>query len=146
MPYKLSDGGTNYYLTDHVSIDQMREDHSLENLQERAWIDRLKKKFPNDRELMAYLDGRESRLKKFGGLGISEKYLEDMRANLDKSGGELYYYRILGKKKIMDDETPGEELIDEGYLILSKGKVYKKYVAGFDGLESEDLLRAQGIR
>jgi hypothetical protein len=146
MPYKLSDGGTNYYLTDHISIDQMREDHISENLLERGWIDRLRKKFPNDKDLMAYTDGVETRLKKLGGLGISEECLNDISANLDKSGGELYSYEILGKKKTMSDGTPGVELIDEGELILSKGKVYKKYVTGFDGLESEESLNAEGIK
>ena len=41
-----------------------------------------------------------------------------IKSDLKKSGGEFYDYRMLGKN--------GEE-VEEGWLILSKGKIFKKY-------------------
>jgi hypothetical protein len=149
MPYVLYDKGVKYYLTDHLSIYQMIDEQESEDGMQKVWSETLRKKFPNDKELMAYLDLRDKRLKEFHEKAESkhESYMDhlwDMKDNLEQTGGELYYYRILGKKSVMDDGQPAVE-VEEGWLILSKGKVFKRLDAG-SGLESEDLLKMQGIK
>ena len=50
MPYLLVDKGAKYYLTDHVSIDQMIEAEIVLD----AWPKMLREKFSKDKELLAY--------------------------------------------------------------------------------------------
>jgi hypothetical protein len=149
MPYALYDGGVKYYLTHHDSIDQMIENQEEQDSIQKNWSETLRKKFPNDKELLAYLDLREKRLKELDEKaknrdGTYLDHLWDIKTDVDQSGGELYYYYLLGKKSIADDGQPTVEL-EEGWLILSKGKVFKKYGAG-NAVESEDLLKAQGLK
>ncbi len=152
MPYVLYDKGVKYYLTDHVSIYQMIDDEESKDNIQKWWPEGLRKQFPNDKELMAYLDLREKRLEE-----IHQKFesqhektfmdnLWEIKKNLEQRGGELYDYKILGKKGFMGDGSPGIEVVDEGWLILSKGKVFKKYVVSHDGIESKDWLEMQGIK
>jgi hypothetical protein len=119
MPYALYDGGVKYYLTHHDSIDQMIESQNEQDWIQKNWSETLRKKFPNDKELMTYLDLREERIKENTEKTKMTywKYLYDIKANLEQSGGELYYYHSQA---------------EEGWLILSKGKVFKKYVAATD--------------
>lgn len=150
MPYVLYDKGVKYYLTDHVSINQMIDAEVEENSIQKNWQKTLREKFPNDKELMAYLDLRQKRLDERDKKSESrhdsfEDFLWDMKDDLEQSGGELYYYKIVGKKIVMDNGQPGVESVEEGYLILSRGSVLKKLVAGYGGIESEDLLREEGI-
>jgi len=56
MPYALYDKGVKYYLTDHVSIDQMMESETEQDFIQKRWPEILRQKFPNDKELLAYLD------------------------------------------------------------------------------------------
>ena len=151
MPYALYDKGVKYYLTDHVSIYQMIDAEDEKDFIQKNWPEALRTKFPNDKELMAYLNLREKRLKELdekaknrGGTYLA--HLWDMKDNLEQSGGELYNYKILGKKGVMDDGQPGIELVEEGYLILSKGKVLAKYVAAYGGMENKDWLEMEGIK
>jgi len=149
MPYALYDGGVKYYLTHHGSIDQMIDSQELQNSIQKNWSETLRKKFPNDKELLAYLDLREKRLKELDEKaknrgGTYMDHLWDMKADLEQSHGELYYYYLLGKKNVADDGHPTVE-VEEGWLILSKGKAFKKYDAG-SGVISEDLLKTQGLK
>ena len=149
LPYKLNDEGTNYYLTDHLSIDQMMEAQESEDSIQKFWIENLRKKFPNDKELMAYLDLHEKRLEEIHEKAESKHesywdHLWDVKDNLEKTGGELYYYEAIGKKGKMTNGKSGFE-VQEGWLILSRGKIFKTYDAG-SGFVSEDLLRTQGIK
>jgi hypothetical protein len=147
MPYALYDKGVKYYLTDHVSIDQMMESETEQDFIQKRWPEILRQKFPNDKELLAYLDMRDEKLKE-----MSEKakttywqFLWDMKADLEQSHGELYYYHLLGKKGLVDARNRPAVEDEEGYLILSKGKVFKKYVAG-NGIVSENALKEQGLK
>jgi hypothetical protein len=149
MPYALYDKGVKYYLTHHDSIDQMIDSQELQNSIQKNWSDTLRKKFLNDKELLAYLDLREKRLKELdekaknrGGTYLD--HLWEMKADLEQSQGEIYYYYLLGKKVVMDDGHPSVEE-EEGWLILSKGKVFKKYVAG-NGVVNESALKEQGLK
>jgi hypothetical protein len=129
MPHVLYDKGIKYYLTDHVSIDQMIDAEELQDFISKRWPEVLRNKFPNDKELMTYLDERQKKLDELHQKVESKHesyldYLWDMKDNLKKTGGELYsYYRVSDKK---DNEK------EEGYLILSNGKVFKTYVTGTD--------------
>ncbi len=140
-----------YYLTDHVSIYQMIDAEDENDFIIKSWPEALRKKFPNDKELMAYLDLRQKRLEELHKKSESRHEtfadsLDDMRDNLERSGGELYYYKILGKKCVMDNGQPGIEGVEEGWLILTKGSILKKYVAAYGGIESEDWLKIEGIK
>jgi hypothetical protein len=119
MPYIIYSDGNKYLLVDHLSINQMIDDNEL--LYNNPAISNVKKKFPNDKELLAYLDQLNNYYKK--AYGAYDDKLEGIKANLKQSGGEFYDYRMLDKK--------GNE-VEEGWLILSKGKVFKKYVTGTD--------------
>jgi hypothetical protein len=115
MPYAIYDGGVKYLLIDHLSINEkIRENNLLYN---SPGFSGLKKKFPNNRELLAYLDQMDKVHKKIYG-EIDDEFW-GIKSDLEKSGGEFYDYRILGKK---------DEEVEEGWLILSRGKVFKKYV------------------
>jgi hypothetical protein len=147
MPYALYDGRVKCYLTDHLSIDQMIESATEQDFIEKRWPEILREKFPGDKELLAYLDLRDEKLK-----GRSEKgkatywhFLWDMKADLEQSQGELYYYHLLGKNVLVDAGNRPAEEEEEGYLILSKGKVFKKYLAG-NGVFSENVLKRQGLK
>src|ERR1700729_901772 len=63
MPYALYDGGVKYYLMHHDSIDQMIESETMQDFIQKSWSETLRKKFPNDKELLAYLDLRDEKLK-----------------------------------------------------------------------------------
>jgi hypothetical protein len=150
MPYLLYDKGAKYYLTDHVSIDQMIESQIEQDSIQKRWPEILREKFPNDKELLAYLDLHEKRLKELdektknrGGTYLD--HLWDMKTDMDQSHGELYYYYLLGKKGLVDAGNRPAVEDEEGYLILSKGKVFKKYVAG-NGIVSESLLKERGLK
>lgn len=146
MPYELCDKGVKYYLTHHDSIDQMIESENTQDFIQKRWSDTLREKFPNDKELLAYLDLREKQLKERNEKGKTTywQHLWEMKADLEQSQGELYYYHLLGKKVVTDDGHPSVE-DEEGWLILSKGKVFKKYVAG-NGVVSKDALKEQGLK
>ncbi len=119
MPYAIYDGGNKYLLTDHLSINQKIDDNEL--LYNAPAISGVEKKFPNDKEVLAYLDQLKNYYKKT--YGAYDDKLEGIKADLEKSGGEFYEYRMLDKK--------GKE-VEEGWLILSKGKIFKKYVTATD--------------
>jgi hypothetical protein len=129
MPYMLYDKGIKYYLTDHVSIDQMIDAEELQDFISKRWPEILRSKFPNDKELMTYLDERQKKLDELHQKVESKHeshmdFLWDMEDNLEKTSGELYFYYRVSDKKDNEEE--------QGYLILSKGKVFKTYVTGTD--------------
>jgi hypothetical protein len=139
MPYVLYDNGTKYYLTDHLSFDQMVDNETERESRQNDWPENLRKRFPNDKELMAYLDLRDERIKKVEKNGASfMDFLKGMGSDLKHSGGELYEYNLFGKKGGMGDGHPAVE-DESGWLILSNGKIFKKYMV-FSGLVSEDAL------
>ena len=55
MPYTLYDGRVKYLLIDHLSINEMIREYVL-IYNSPGLSDFLKKKFPNDHDLLAYLD------------------------------------------------------------------------------------------
>lgn len=64
---------------------------------------------------------------------------------LEQSRGELYYYHLLGKKGLVDAGNRPAVEDEEGWLILSNGKIFKKYVAG-NGVVSENAMKEQGLK
>ena len=117
MPYTVYDGGNKYILVDHLSINQMIRDDEL--FANPPVISALKTKFPNDMALQAYLNHREKEFERIE--TEANDYDLGIKSDLKASGGEFYDYRMLDKN--------GDE-VEEGCLILSKGKIFKKYVAG----------------
>ena len=117
VPYAVYDGRNEYLLVDHASVNQEMRDDEL--LYSDPVISTLRKKFPDDKGLQAYLNQRDTVFKKLA--SDHDDYLLGIKSDLKDSGGELYDYRMLDKN--------GDE-VEEGWLILSKGKIFKKYVAG----------------
>lgn len=127
MPYTVYDNGVKYSLTDHISINQMIDGQTLVDSIQKHWSETLRQKFPDDKALMAYLDQRQKAIDKIHSTAESKHEthwdaLWDMKADLEKTGGEFYSYRRTLNKA--DSE------MEEGYLILSNGKVVKTYVTG----------------
>ncbi|HEY3930877.1 MAG TPA: hypothetical protein VGM58_00740 [Verrucomicrobiae bacterium] len=119
MPYAIYDGRNKYLLIDHLSINQKIDVNEM--LYNTPPILAVEKKFSNDKELLTYLDQLKNYCKKvYGAYGDK---LEGIQEDLKQSGGEFYDYRMLDKK--------GKE-VEEGWLILSKGKIFKKYVTATD--------------
>lgn len=147
MPYTIYDSGVRYYLMDHLSIQKMMEEDRMREIGPASLINTMRKKFPQNQELMAYLNGVEERRKIGYKAGIP--ILEGIEKDLKNSGGELYEYKILGKKSDMGDGTVGVD-VENGFLILSKGKVFKKYTSVDEdnppGRESESYLKDQGLK
>jgi hypothetical protein len=139
MPYAVCDGGAKYYLTDHLSINQMIRDNYLESKSDL--VDAMKKRFPDNQELSAYLDARKKWDQQV--LNSHDHMFRGIEADLKQSGGELYEYMILGKRH----DTGGGHIqveVEEGWLILSKGKVRKEGEIG-SGDYDEDYLKLEGI-
>lgn len=147
MPYVLYDKGSKYYLTDHLSIDQLMESETEKDSIEKRWPQMLREKLPDDKELLAYLDLRDKRLKESYEKAKKAHWdnLWDVKDNLEKSQGELYYYHLLGKRGLLDAKNRPAVEVEEGWLILSKGKVVKHYDAG-NGIVSEGDLKDQGLK
>lgn len=107
-------------MMDHLSINQMMNEYEL-LYATPGLSDNLKKKFSNNQELLAYLDQIDKVHKK-----IYDSYENEfwgIKADLKRSDGELYNYRMSDKN--------GKEA-EDGWLILSKGKVFEKWTTGTD--------------
>jgi hypothetical protein len=141
MPYALNDNGVKYYLVDHASIkDMIAGDWLKENM--RAQLsETLKRKFQSDHDLTAYLEKTQERADKSG--KNDSRFLRGIEEDQKRNGGELYRYKKLGKKRDIGSGQAGVE-VENGLLILSRGRVFKKYVVG-SGLEDEGLLKQNGI-
>lgn len=125
MPYTLNDRGTNYQILDHQCVaDLLRVEMGI--YQTRSGIyQRLKEKFPKDSELMAYIDGIEKRYKKLG--EPKTNLLLKFQKQLETSGGESYSYSLHYDKPVPSPDGSTNLLESEnGFLILSKGKVINK--------------------
>lgn len=116
MPYTLNDGGVKYTLVDHISINQMIMDDIIRNAD--SYSAALRRKFPDNRQLLDYLDKKDEVREK--NHEATQDYFRNIQTELKTSGGELYDYRIVSKTT------------EEGWLILSKGKVLKKYITATD--------------
>jgi hypothetical protein len=120
MPYAIYDGGSKYLLIDHLSINEKIREYEL-LYGDTFESTQLRQKFPNNQALKAYLDGVDKRSKK--AYDASEDEFWSIKSDLESSHGEFYDYRMLSKN--------GAE-IEEGWLILSNGKIFKKFVTATD--------------
>ena len=123
MPYKVYDGRVKYYLTDHPSIDEKIARFFSEDNLRKFHIKVLRQSFSEDKALMAYVNRYEERIKSYE---EDLRFLNRIREDLKVSEGELYDYSLFGKRGVMSDGAIGIEC-EEGLLILSHGKVFKKY-------------------
>jgi hypothetical protein len=121
--------GVRYKLLAHYSIQQKIDSETDEGRHLELFIQGLREKFPDDQKLNDYLQPVDKRMHEINVSYINR--LEETKADLAKSGGELYLYKSFDSDfdaNLQNTNNPfGAPYADEGLLILSKGKIYKKY-------------------
>jgi hypothetical protein len=142
LPYAIYNKGIKYYLVDHVSIDQMKLRLISEETAKNRLLSELRQRFANNKDLVVYLDGIDQHAKKV--YQTEMQIVSDIGVALENAGGELYAYKVLGKEGDIGDGQVGVG-VEEGWLILSNGKVIKTYVVGSGGLENIDVLKQEGL-
>jgi hypothetical protein len=121
--------GVRYNLLAHYSIQQRIDSETDEDRHLELFIQGLREKFPDDQKLNDYLQPAGKRMHQVNASYI--KSLEKIKADLAKSGGELYLYESFDSdfdSHFVNTNNPvGAPYTDEGLLILANGKIYKKY-------------------
>lgn len=135
-PSILRSGGVKYQLLERVYIDREIEKSEMRLKVVDGLVSTLKMKFPDNSELLTYL-GEISEKRREPTLG-QIKYLRDVREDVVRGRGELYSYRIVKGRARFDNGQPGLS-VEEGWVVLVKGKVYKKYIFA-TGIEDESLV------
>lgn len=143
MPYTMHYNGIKYHLTDHLSVEQMLQAEFLKYSSQENWIKVMTNNFAKDGELLTYLDGVAKRTERSHMDRI--QLLQSVERELEQSGGELYDYKILGKKGDMGGGQIGVA-VEEGWIIISKGVVFKTYILAYGGLTDEKWLKLQGLK
>jgi len=135
-PSILFSGGVKYQLLERIYIDREIESWELRIKVSDGLAGTLKKRFPDNRELSAYLDEIGNQRKEPTLQQI--KVLKDVKEDVVRSRGELYSYRIVKGRAHFENGQPGLN-VEEGWVVLAKGKVYKKYILA-TGIEDEGLV------
>jgi hypothetical protein len=124
LPLFIKRDGLVYEVIAPYSIQQKIDSEMDEARHLALFIKGLNEKFPNDMPLNNYLnrvgpvmhDRKEAYIKD----------LNEVKADLSKSGGELYVYKSYRLDNI-DTNAIDNTYVDEGLMILVKGKIYKTY-------------------
>jgi hypothetical protein len=108
------DSGAAYQLLEWASITQLLETESRVASTQQMLIKSLKEKFPQNQELTNHLQLVSQRIQKSSDESYS--YFQGIKAELKRSGGELYYYKLeVGKE------------IERGLIIVSGNSIMAKY-------------------
>ena len=124
VPFSVRDAGVEYQLVERLSIQKMLLDNGRDYRSEQSLIEALRRKFPKDTVLLAYLTKVEANIEKLD-QGRAE-FLRGIKADLaQRPGSALYYYKITYPKNFVRDWD--SDSLEEGWGILDHGKVCKKY-------------------
>jgi hypothetical protein len=126
--YLYGEDGLKYELLAPYSIQQRIDSETDEDRRTGDFIQGLRGKFPADQKLNDYLQSAGKRMHEVNVSYI--KVLGGIKADLIKSGGELYLYRSFDSEfdaNYANTNLLGAPYTDEGWSILANGKIYKKF-------------------
>jgi hypothetical protein len=132
-PSVVYSGGVKYQLQERLCIDQKLEEQERVLRVRDGLLGSLRKRFPDNKELLTYLDKFSDERKTPSEEWL--KTLKDIQADVVQSHGVLYSYRIVKEKAVFEDGGAGR-MVEEGWVVIAKGKIYKKYILA-TGIEAE---------
>jgi hypothetical protein len=137
MPYVVQDQGTNYEILDHECVTALLRVELAISETRSGIYGQLQEKFPEDSELMAYVDGVKKHFKRVGEPRADS--LMEFKRQLEAHGGEPYAYYLHYDQPVAVNESTNLAEGEHGILILSRGRVVSKleefYTYNYSGPE-----------
>ena len=125
VPFSVWDAGVKHQIVEHLSIKKMLLENGDNERSKQDLIDVLRRKFPENLELLTFLKQVESNTQKHA--QKRGDFLREIKTEMDrKTGSELYYYESPHPKGFLPQDEVG--CAEQGWPILYHGKVDKKYI------------------
>jgi hypothetical protein len=128
ITFKANDG-IRYKLLARVSIEQVIDAENDDARHLHLFNQGLQQHFPDDQKLVDYLQKVDKRYSQMHAARIKE--LDGIQTDLTQNHGELYLYDSYNSdfdsNYVNTNDPTGAPYTDEGWLILVKGRIYKKY-------------------